>query len=320
MGGSEGTLIDGSGAGQYPTIRGYMASDQTNLDRPRFQGSEGKSPFRYPGGKAYLLPEIQAAIRASGSDVKYYAEPYAGGAGAAIELLANGIVDKVLLNDADPRIFCAWQAMLTETDGFLALLRSAKLNLPTWHRYNAIVKCPDLATDELELGFAAFFMNRTNRSGIILGAGPIGGYAQEGKWKMGARYYPETMRKRIEWLAERRAQIRISNVDGVEFIRSFRAKKARRTFFFIDPPYVGAGGRLYLDTMTVAKHRELALAVRLKKSVRNWLMTYDDHPLVRDLYSDFSVAASPIRYSLQNKRTEFEIKISPAKQTMLLSG
>jgi len=288
-----------------------MAWPETTIKRPRPQGAEGKSPFRYPGGKAYLLPEIADAIRSSGAQISYYAEPFAGGAGAAIELLSLGAVNKVFLNDADPRIAAAWQAMLYESAAFIDLLQGASLSLETWHHYNDLVKNPSLANSKLELGFATFFMNRTNRSGIVLGAGPIGGYEQKGKWKLGVRFYRETMEKRVRWLAERRELIKVTNFDGVEFIRSFQARKARQTFFFIDPPYVGAGSRLYLNQMNIAKHEDLANTLRRKKSIENWLITYDDCLLIRDLYSGFSIQSSPIRYSLQNKRTENEVKISP---------
>ena len=285
----------------------------SELKRPRPQGTSGKSPFRYPGGKAYLLPEIGAAIQSSPAKIKYYAEPYAGGAGAAVELLALGLVDKVYLNDADRRIASAWDAILRQSDRFISLIESTKLDIETWNYYNRIVKNPNLAESSLELGFATFFMNRTNRSGIVLGAGPIGGYEQKGDWHLGARFYRDTMVQRVRWLAERQSQISIANMDGVKFIRSFPARKARKTFFFIDPPYVGAGSRLYLNTMNEEKHAELAKAMERKKSVSSWLMTYDDCPLVRYLYTNFSIERSQIRYSLQRKRTENEIKISPQR-------
>lgn len=288
-----------------------MTESEMELKRPRPQGKVGKSPFRYPGGKAYLLPEIATAVQSSCPGITYYAEPYAGGAGAAIELLALGAVSKIFLNDADPRIAAAWQSILQESEGFVRMIQDVDLDIGTWRTYNEIVKNPHLADSMLQLGFATFFMNRTNRSGIVTGAGPIGGYEQSGQWRLGARFYRETMEKRVRWLAERQDQIEVTNLDGVEFIRSFKAQKARRTFFFIDPPYVGAGSRLYLNRMNEEKHTELAKAIRRKKSVLNWLMTYDDCPLIRSLYSDFSVESSPIRYSLQKKRTENELKISP---------
>ena len=281
------------------------------IPRPRAQGDQGKSPFRYPGGKASLLPTIYEALQACGKDTNAYAEPYAGGAGAAIELLALEAIEQIHLNDADVRIFAAWKAMIDQSEEFIDRLTMTDVTIDNWHVYNKIVNSPNTARDVFELGFATFFMNRTNRSGIILGAGPIGGYQQRGTWKLDARYYRATMIKRIQWLAQYQDRIFLTNHDGVDFIRSFSASRARRTFFFIDPPYVQAGKRLYLNAMDERKHRQLAKAIKNKPSINKWLMTYDNDPLIREIYGYAIAKECTIRYSLQTKRFADEIMISP---------
>lgn len=280
------------------------------LERPRPQGVVGKSPFRYPGGKAFLLPEIYAAIQSCNNPIVSYAEPYAGGAGAALELLALNAVEQIWLNDADPRISAAWYAILNESERFVDAIRDVRLTIQEWQKMSTLVANPTTAKDRFELGFATFFMNRTNRSGIIVGAGPIGGYEQSGEWKLDARFYRETMCARVEWIARHRDRITISEMDGVKFIRSFPAAKARQTFFFIDPPYVGAGKRLYLNSMTEEKHRQLAAAIKRKRSVENWLMTYDDDDLITEIYDFADITRFDIHYSLQNKRTSQELMIT----------
>lgn len=286
--------------------------DETaTLKRPRPQGGAGKSPFRYPGGKAFLLPELRQAIRNCGAEITQYAEPFAGGAGAAIGLLSAKVVRNIHLNDADPRIYSAWYAMLHRNDEFKRRLIETPLTMESWKACHKIASDPESHLDELELGFATYFLNRTNRSGIIIGGGPIGGYGQKSKWKIDARYYLDTMLTRIDWIGRQAARISISNLDAEDFIRQFDPRRAKGTFFFIDPPYVGAGARLYLNTMDEAKHRRLAEAIRRKKTVCNWLMTYDDHPLIREIYSDSALLEFPVRYSLQKKRLEKEIMITP---------
>ncbi|MBX7540489.1 DNA adenine methylase [Qipengyuania sphaerica] len=277
----------------------------------RPQGGSGKSPFRYPGGKAVLTPKIYDALSCSDCEISGYAEPYAGGAGAAIELLAQNVVDRLYLNDADPRIFAAWNAILDHNSQFIDRIRDTEITIDNWRRMHQLVADPRTADSEFDLGFATFFMNRTNRSGIILGAGPVGGYEQSGKWKLDARFYRETMIKRVEFFADKREIIITSNMDGVKFLRSFKAPLARSTFFFIDPPYVTAGSRLYLNTMNEKKHRELSSALKRKKSIKNWMMTYDDHPLIHEIYSHAEVGSFPIRYSLQKKYNERELLITP---------
>ncbi len=290
-----------------------MTASRSPRNRPRPSGNEGKSPFRYPGGKAILLPEIYEAMANCEGPIARYAEPYAGGAGAAIQLLACEAVDRIYLNDADLRIYAAWKAMLDESYEFLERINSVELSIQTWRTMHEIVKSPQSAKNAFELGFATFFMNRTNRSGIVLGAGPIGGYGQKGKWKLDARFYRATIAKRIEWLAERREQIFVSNSDGVDFLRSFKSPAAKSTFFFIDPPYVQVGGRLYLNAMNEQKHRQLAAAIRGKPSIQNWLMTYDNHPMIHEIYGFARTEEFPIRYSLQTKGSAKEIMISPIR-------
>lgn len=288
-----------------------LPEEKSVLKRPRPQGGRGKSPFRYPGGKAFLAPELQKAIAACEEKITQYAEPFAGGAGAAVELLAAGIVRKIHLNDADPRIFAAWHAMVHRTEEFKQRLIETPLNMETWRQCREIVSNPEAQSDHFEVGFAAYFLNRTNRSGIIIGGGPIGGYAQDAKWNIDARYYLDTMLTRIDWIGKNANRINLSNLDAAAFISGFDARRAKSTFFFIDPPYVSAGSRLYLNTMNDEKHRALALAIRKKPSMRHWLMTYDDHPLIREVYSGLAISQFPVQYSLQRKRLEQEIKITP---------
>ena len=272
----------------------------------------GCTPFRYPGGKAFLADVLGQRISQLGETIDTYAEPYAGGAGAAIELLARGVVKKIALNDFDRRIYAAWWAMLHETDAFIERILATPVTIESWKTcHEAVVERFDDA-GLFELGFATYFLNRTNHSGVIVGAGPIGGYAQNGKWLIGARYYAETMVKRVRWLGERRDSISLHNMDGLQFLRSFDHEEARRTFFLIDPPYVMAGKKLYLDAMSDLKHRDLARFLTSDCAIPNWLVTYDDCEMVESAYADATINRLPVRYTLHNRRTVNEICVSPA--------
>ncbi len=258
-----------------------------------------------------MLPEIAETIKSLAAEITDYAEPFAGGAGAAIELLAGEFVESIALNDADIRIFSAWQAILEQTDRFAERIRTTPLDLETWYAMKEVVDNPKTGRSTFELGFATFYMNRTNRSGIITGAGPIGGYAQEGAWKLDARFYRETIAKRVEWIGAHRDSIRLTNLDALEFIRAYLPKDAKRTFFFIDPPYVQMGGRLYFNSMEEIAHKKLAQLVRKKTSLGGWLITYDRADLIRRLYSFASINDNPLQYSLSEKRLESELLIRP---------
>lgn len=249
-------------------------------------------------------------IKALSPRIRAYAEPYAGGAASALNLLAAGEVEKIYLNDADKRIYAAWKSILEENARFLKRIRSVEITLDTWHQCRALVSQSKADCDEFELGFATYFLNRTNRSGIVLGAGPIGGYDQTGRWLIHARFYRETMASRIKWLGEQASRIELSNLDGLEFIRKRRASSdGTNTFFFIDPPYVSAGSRLYFNGMTEDSHRKLAKYL-CKVQGRNWALTYDDCDLIRDIYKGMNISNLSVFYSLQNKRKANEILIT----------
>lgn len=257
-----------------------------------------------------MADALQKRLAAIGG-ITTYAEPYAGGAGAAIELLARGVIESLVLNDFDRRIFSAWHSMLFQTEAFIDRIRSTLVSLEMWLELRDLVENNAHDADLFELGFATYFLNRTNRSGVILGAGPIGGYEQKGKWPIDARWYPDTMISRIRWLGERRSQIQVFNDDGLRFLKNYPLEQVNRTFFFIDPPYVQAGAKLYLNAMSDLKHRDLASYLTAGKKIPHWLVTYDDSSLVVDAYKAATVERLPVRYSLHRKRMEEEVVFVP---------
>jgi DNA adenine methylase len=221
-------------------------------------------------------------------------------------------VDLLVLNDFDRRIFSAWHSMLFHTDQFIDRIRSTAVSMELWMELRDLVEENSPDSDRFELGFATYFLNRTNRSGVILGAGPIGGYEQRGKWPIDARWYPETMAQRIKWIGERRDNITVSNRDGLSFLKEYPDDRADSTFFFVDPPYVQAGAKLYLNAMSDLKHRDLATFLTSSSKIKHWLVTYDDNPLVVDAYKSALIERLPVRYSLNKKRTEEEVVFVPA--------
>jgi DNA adenine methylase len=265
------------------------------------------SPFRYPGGKAFLYRYLHARLGALPAGPKVYAEPFCGGAGAATILLKLGAVEQIHLNDADLKVFSAWKAMLEDSDRFTKAILETPIDLETWHASRRIVDTADHYS--FELGFATFFLNRTSRSGIVIGAGPIGGYNQTGTWKIDARFNREALADRVRWLGQMRDRIVLTQEDALIFLsRSVERLPLERTLFFVDPPYVTAGGRLYLNAMNDGKH--IALSDLLQEgSLPHWVLTYDDHPLIRTLYGDESIADLAVSYSLQHKRKEREVLI-----------
>lgn len=266
------------------------------------------SPFRYPGGKAFLYKYLVQRLERLAPGERLYAEPFCGGAGAAVILLKLGVVSHLHLNDVDPRVYSAWRAIFEDTDRFVEAILTTAIDLDSWYAARDVVQAADKYT--FELGFSAFFLNRTSRSGIISGAGPIGGYDQRGNWKINARFNREALSERVKWLGSMRDAITLTNEDALTFLsRSGDRLPLNRTLFFVDPPYVAAGGRLYLNAMDNGKH--VALSDLLQGgTLPHWVLTYDDHPLIRQLYAKQTIDDLAVSYSLQSKRKEREVLIT----------
>jgi DNA adenine methylase len=269
------------------------------------------SPLRYPGGKASLSGFLTDVIDLNDLRGCAYYEPYAGGAGAALNLLKTGTVREIHINDADERVFLFWKAALEEGERFIDRILEVPLTIQEWHRQRAI--CDGGASpSKFDVGFATFYMNRCNRSGVLTGAGPIGGFSQTGNWKLNARFTREALAERFRALGKLGSQIHISNRDALEFLKKkLPAGQGRKNVFvYLDPPYVGKGQRLYLNAYDPKDHASVARYLR-RQNCLPWLLSYDDDPLIRSLYSDQRVFNMPIRYSLQKKMSAKELVICP---------
>ena len=227
------------------------------------------SPLRYPGGKGKLEPFMELLIRQTGHLGGTYVEPFAGGAGIALELLEKGIVSDIVINDLDKGIYSFWRAILTETDRFINNIRNVELSIDEWNRQREIID--DCSRYSYELGFATFYLNRTNRSGIIKG-GVIGGIEQAGNWRMDARFNREALIERIVKIASRKNHIHLYNKDVNSFIQNYLPKYQQNAFVYFDPPYFDKGKQLYLNFFSYDDH------VRIERMINNqvncdWVIT-----------------------------------------------
>jgi DNA adenine methylase len=266
------------------------------------------SPLRYPGGKQILSRVLAHLIRLNGREEGVYAEPYAGGAGAALNLLFGEHVERIMINDLDPCIYAFWDAVLNRTDEFLELLHETPATMREWCRQRDVYRRRHRRR-RLPLGFATFFLNRCNRSGIIVNGGPIGGRKQRGKWKIDARYNRQELARRIERIALYRDRISLFNLDAVDFLRKHVLPIANKAFAYLDPPYFTKGSDLYLRFHRLAEHARLATFIRRQVRLR-WVMSYDNVPEIRDLYAGFRQVPFDLSYSARTRRIGSELLIA----------
>lgn len=263
------------------------------------------SPLRYPGGKARFTPFAAKLLAAQRPRPRRYAEPFAGGAGSALGLLAGEHVDLIHINDLNPGIAAFWRCVFNQTKRLVRLIEQAEISIESWHSAREIYLSPGRHSD-LELGFATFFLNRCNRSGILT-ARPIGGLEQTGRWKIDARFNRNELAERIAFVGSYRRRVQLTELDARAFLTALRPCH-REVLAYVDPPYLGQGDRLYLDRFSDDDHRDLA--DQLRSSRLKWFLTYDcDDRVVDELYVDLRCAEFDISHNAQVNHTGSELVV-----------
>jgi len=266
------------------------------------------TPLRYPGGKLKTYHRVRRIIEQNELTGNTYVEPFAGGFGVGIRLLLDGIVDRVILNDFDHRVFSFWHSVLHASEGLCQLVENTPITLEERARQKEIFRSVDAT--HLEYGFALLFLNRVNFSGIING-GAIGGQSQVGQYKLDCRFNRERISEAIQAIAARREHIRIYEMDACDFLRDVILEENVPAFLNVDPPYVLNGARLYTSFYREEDHRTLAEFMRNEVADRfPWVMTYDDAQLIRDLYHDMNLRVYELYHSARQARMGTEIVVS----------
>ena len=243
------------------------------------------SPLRYPGGKSKIYDKVKNLIIANEYGNRIYVEPFAGGFGIGLGLLCEGVVPSAILNDFDSHIYNFWHSVLNDTESLLRLISDTPITIEERERQKMNYK--DADADPLTDGFATLFLNRVNFSGIIKG-GPIGGLDQSGTYKVDCRFNKQDIISKIETIAQLKSRIILYNRDAGYLIRMNLLKMRSPMFLNIDPPYVVKGSQLYTDFFTEGDHLDLQrVIINHLGDDYPWIITYDDCPLVRDLYKHF---------------------------------
>lgn len=262
------------------------------------------TPLRYPGGKGQLANFFKLVVSQNGLSDGHYAEVYAGGAGIAMALLLEQFVSCVHVNDIDHSIYSFWHSILEAPDELCRLVHDTPVTMESWHRQKLVQSDPNNHS-ELELGFSTFFLNRTNRSGIIW-AGVIGGKAQTGKWRLDARFNKPDLIKRIERIALYRSRIKVYNQDAEQFIRTVLPSMPKSSLVYLDPPYYIKGEGLYENHYSHEDHLRIARIVQ-REIKQNWIVSYDNVQQIRDMYKRCHRWIYELSYNAQDRYQGAEI-------------
>ena len=187
---------------------------------------------------------------------------------------------------------------------FIEKLNNIELSINEWRKQWSIYI--NEKRDLFQLGFATFYLNRTNRSGIIKGR-PIGGMSQSGKWSIGARFNKNDLIDRIIRIANYKERISVLNIDGIELMESL-SHDDDDIFFYIDPPYYMNGSTLYYNYYTKMDHSRLANFLNAHNDLY-WILTYDNVEPIKKLYAKRRVVDFTLHYHINNPKKGSELMI-----------
>jgi DNA adenine methylase len=261
------------------------------------------TPLRYPGGKTRLANFMRLVFEKNDLISGHYIEPYAGGAGIALHLLFSGYASHVHINDLNKSIYAFWQLVLEDTDNLCRLISDTPVDMDNWLRQQEVQAHPERHS-ALELGFSTFFLNRTNRSGIISG-GVIGGKNQDGPWKLGVRYNKTDLISRIEKISRFSDDITVYNKDAAEFIAEVISTLPLQSIVYLDPPYYAKGRDLYEDHYGFDEH--LTISSLVGDIRQKWIISYDDTPEIRSMYQQYRNLPYQLSYSAADRYKGAEI-------------
>lgn len=267
------------------------------------------SPLRYPGGKTKFSGLLSDIIKLN-QPIDVYVEPYAGGAGAALSLLYNHKVDKIILNDVDTHIFTFWKLVFEDTEALVEKINKVEPTIDNFYYYKKIYSENNNKISELDRGFSAFFINRTARSGILKG-GPIGGHEQKSKWTIDCRYNKTDLISRINVISKFKNKIELYNKDAIKLMNHLIEENKiskEKTLFYLDPPYFAKGKELYKRNYETYDHAKLNHYLKQLVGIK-WVLSYDDVSFIRDIYQDIAFNGLKVNHFASKAKVGKELLI-----------
>ena len=272
------------------------------------------NPLRYPGGKSFLAGYVAKILEVNGLSGCTFYEPFAGSAAVSLDMLSRGLVDRVVLVEKDPLIYCFWRSVVSYPDTLCQRIQELDISIDTWRELLPYRQMLTPSEDKiLELGLACLFYNRTNYSGILM-AGPIGGMKQQSPYNIGCRFNKERVISQIKAIAEKADRITVIWDDALSYLKALRKRlHESNCFVYIDPPYYQEKAKgLYRFHYTDRDH--INLASFIKSCYFPWLISYDNHPFILNLYfgrkDDIKLRWLYLDYSAQRHKEGRELLIS----------
>lgn len=271
------------------------------------------SPLRYPGGKTRFVPHF---VKWLGEErFPRVVEPFCGGASVSLGLLKNDIVDEAVISDADPLVAAFWIAATTRTDEFIELMNSEPVTVARWNYWK---RKGDRGLSPMGRAMKTLFLNRTSFSGLIRFGSVLGGVHQdqvlaEGgavKYPVGCRFNKEALARSLERIGKWHDEGRLT-AHHRDYTSALKVVSPD-DLLYLDPPYVEKADQLYGLSFGETEHRDLA--AWLYDRHPNTVISYDDLPMIRELYSDgMSVLEPTWSYGMGKSKESRELLIHNLK-------
>lgn len=257
-----------------------------------------RSPFRYPGGKTWLIPIVRKWLKQS-NEFKSLIEPFAGGGIVSLTAAFEKLADKITMIELDQEVAAVWEVIINGDHNWLAE-KIFSFDL-TPENANAILKKENKTIEEQ--AFSTIIKNRIFHGGIITKGSGLIKNGENGKG-IKSRWYPKTLRDRIKSVGYVKSKMKF--ISGDAFDELERIKNDKTSYSFIDPPYTVAGKRLY--THYEIDHDALfALTSQLKGK---FMLTYDDTIEIRELANKYNLNYRTIPMKTTHHIKKNEIIIS----------
>jgi DNA adenine methylase len=257
------------------------------------------SPFRYPGGKTWLIPYVRAWLRSLPVTPRLFVEPFAGGAIAALTAVFEDLADRAMIVELDEDVSVVWRVILRgDSERLIARIKEF---VPS--RLSVRQAIAEQGASQVDHAFATIVRNRMARGGILAPGAGIVKHGENGKG-LASRWYPETLGQRIAEIARRRQRLDPVSGDGLGVMRALASSDG--VVFFVDPPYTVAGRRLYKHSEM--DHEELFRTLARVKG--SFLATYDDAPEIRALTEEHRLQMRAIAMKTTHHLQKQELLIS----------
>jgi len=257
-----------------------------------------RSPFRYPGGKTWLIPTVRQWLKQENKIVKELIEPFAGGGIVSLTAVFEKMAEQITMVEMDEEIAAVWEVILNEKNNWLA----EKIYSYDLTHANVKAELENPNKELQDIAFCTILKNRVFHGGILAkGSGMIKN-GENGKG-IASRWYPKTLRNRI--LAINYVKDKIKFISGDAFKILEQSLNNSDAYFFIDPPYTIAGKRLYTH-FYIDHERLFKLTSQLKGK---FMLTYDDTTEIRKLADKYHLQYTtiPMKTTLHFEKNEIII-------------